>query len=75
MDMRSYNTQHARLCEAITLAGSNRLLIGTWQAALARLERKMVRQSKRETKALAYQANGLNGPRAVARRLRQLECA
>ena len=33
---------------------------------------KFERAIKREAKAIEYRKNGLNGPRAVARRLRQI---
>jgi hypothetical protein len=43
------------------------------RAMLARMQRQAARAAKRETKCLAYERNGLNGKRAVARRLRQIE--
>lgn len=43
------------------------------RAMLARMQRQAARAAKRENKHAAYGRVGLNGPRAVARRLRQIE--
>jgi phage gp16-like protein len=43
------------------------------RAIWARMERQQDRTMKRETKHAAFATAGLNGTRAVARRLRQIE--
>ena len=42
-------------------------------AQAERENRRFTRVAKRRAKSSAYYANGLNGPRAVARRRRQIE--
>lgn len=46
---------------------------GPLLSLMRKMERQRIRSEKREVKALQHQAAGLNGPRAVARRLRQIE--
>jgi hypothetical protein len=48
-------------------------LLRQLEAAAALVRKKQARAAKRETKSIQYAQAGLNGKRAVARRLRQIE--
>lgn len=49
----------------------NPLQVLSLEAHYRRVIRQITRATKRERKAREYYANGLNGPRAMARRARQ----
>lgn len=43
----------------------------TWAEQMQRRLRRLLRESRREERHAGYYRNGLNGPRAVSRRLQQ----
>lgn len=57
---------------AVDMSTLPAFLVGQLQTIARRIERQHARAAKREGKAQAYARVGLNGKRAVARRLRQI---